>query len=489
MTPEAQGREKPSVVFVSGNFNIIHPGHIRLLNFAASLGDSLVVALYPDSPSTYVPAHLRMAAMQSMNMVTRCFLMETGLAEVLRTLRPDIVIKGKEFENTRNEEELVSEWGGRLLFCTDELRLSSAYLIHAHLQRSSSQIEIPQEYMERYGITLTGLKSILLKMSHLRVCIIGDLIVDEYIECLPIGMSREDPTIVVSPLGKTRYVGGAGIVAGHARMLGAHVDFFTVTGNDDIAEYALGSLEEAGVSLYPVRDPNRPTTLKQRFKAQGKTLMRLNTLSSQRIDKEAQDRILEKLLLLLSDSDLLIFSDFSYGALPTPLVDAVTRACMEHNVLIAGDSQTSSQVGDISRFKNAALLTPTELEARHALRNFEQGLAATATELLLTTSAKHVIITLGENGCLIHRQVERHPAMHTDRLPALSSFAVDTAGAGDSLLTSAALALAVGANIWEAALLGSLAAAVQVSRAGNIPLTSKEILDVLGNCQSAPNVP
>ncbi|MDR1533850.1 MAG: hypothetical protein LBU64_01935 [Planctomycetota bacterium] len=53
-------------------------------------------------------------------------------------------------------------------------------------------------------------------MSATRVCVIGDLIVDEYVHCNPLGMSQEDPTLVVSPVQETRFVGGAGIVAGHA---------------------------------------------------------------------------------------------------------------------------------------------------------------------------------------------------------------------------------------------------------------------------------
>ena len=67
----------------------------------------------------------------------------------------------------------------------------------------------------------------------------------------------------------------------------------------------------------------------------------------------------------------------------------------------------------------------------------------------------------------------------TDELPALYKSAVDTAGAGDSLMIASSLMLSKGASIWEAALIGSIAAGVQVSRNGNIPVTINEIDPVL----------
>jgi len=67
----------------------------------------------------------------------------------------------------------------------------------------------------------------------------------------------------------------------------------------------------------------------------------------------------------------------------------------------------------------------------------------------------------------------------TDRITALNSAPKDVAGAGDSLLITSAMTLASGGNIWEAACLGSLAAAVQVSRVGNTPLRTKDLLQEL----------
>ena len=75
--------------------------------------------------------------------------------------------------------------------------------------------------MIKHGALHSNLKSILSSFANLNVCVIGDLIVDEYIACDPLGMSQEDPTIVVTPIDKSIFLGGAGIVAAHAASLGA----------------------------------------------------------------------------------------------------------------------------------------------------------------------------------------------------------------------------------------------------------------------------
>jgi bifunctional ADP-heptose synthase (sugar kinase/adenylyltransferase) len=83
---------------------------------------------------------------------------------------------------------------------------------------------------------------------------------------------------------------------------------------------------------------------------------------------------------------------------------------------------------------------------------------------------------MGAEGVLIHANSDVNGSWLTDRVDALNSMPKDVAGAGDSLLIVGAMALATGSTIWEAACLGSLAAAVQVSRVGNIPLQPQELL-------------
>ena len=104
-----------------------------------------------------------------------------------------------------------------------------------------------------------------------------------------------------------------------------------------------------------------------------------------------------------------------------------------------------------------------------------------AEKLRLATSSKNILLKLGEEGLLIHStSVNNNADFITDRIIALNTSPKDVAGAGDSLLVASSLTLATGGNILEAACLGSLAAAIQVSRVGNTPLQSNEFYKVLG---------
>jgi sugar/nucleoside kinase (ribokinase family) len=122
------------------------------------------------------------------------------------------------------------------------------------------------------------------------------------------------------------------------------------------------------------------------------------------------------------------------------------------------------------------LITPTEREARISTRNREAGLVVLAEQLRLQSFARNVVLKLGEEGLLIHAGNNQGDDWLTDRVDALNSTAKDVTGAGDSLLITSAMTLACGGTIWEAAFLGSLAAAVQVGRVGNTPLCTEELL-------------
>lgn len=466
-----------TIAFISGNFNVVHPGHIRLLKFARAHADMLVVGLYADGQNTYVPQELRLASLRTLDMVDETFVVADDIRECVEALRPDLIVKGAEHETRINpEEKWLATWGGKLIFCTDDPKFSLNKMLDGMLRKREQNdgAAIPRGYLQRHAISATSLTRLFTQIAGLRVCVIGDLIVDEYVICNPLGMSREDPTLVVTPLEETRFVGGAGIVAGHAAKMAKTVRLISVAGNDPAAEYASEWLGKCGIDAAILPDPTRPTTVKRRYRAQNKTLLRVNRLTQQHVDRRIQEQIEEQTETFLPETDLLIFSDFSYGVLPRALVERITKSCLRQGVVIAADSQTSSQIGDLSKFGNAALITPTEIEARHAVNEFSLGLTALSQRLMDELKTKNCIITLAESGCLISGDPAEH-TLFTDNLPALNSRPVDVAGAGDSFLTLAALAMAAKSDVWHAALLGSVAASIQVGRMGNIPLAADEV--------------
>jgi rfaE bifunctional protein kinase chain/domain len=467
------------VVFVSGNFNVIHPGHLRLLRFAADCGDLLVVGVNGDgAKSAVVPAELRLEGVRAISLVDYAFMLEGPAPDFVGKLTPHVVVKGKEFEDSANPEQpIVESYGGKLMFGSGETRFSSLDLLQRELLEADfSAIRKPTDYLKRHGFAFRDLERAVHKFAGLQVVVIGDLIVDEYISCDPLGMSREDPTLVVTPIKEDRFVGGAGIVAAHARGLGADVSYFGVVGRDSVAAFADETLARYGVETHFVVDESRPTTLKQRYRASGKTLLRVSRLRQHAVSRELSDQLFEMASDALRHCDLLLFSDFNYGCLPQPLVDRLSANGAERGVMMAADSQASSQIGDISRFKGMQLITPTEHEARLAVRDFSSGLVVLTEQLRTRAQADHVLVTLSGEGLFIHAPNGPSDAVVTDQLAAFNMAPKDVSGAGDSLFTCSSMALAVGAGIWQSAYLGSLAAACQVGRVGNHPVSAADLV-------------
>jgi len=471
-------------VLISGTFNVLHPGHLRLLRFARTCGGHLTVAVESDriaGAGAFVPETLRLEGVLSITWVDKAFICDQSITEAISIIQPSIVVKGKEFESRENPElAALMKYGGRLIFSSGEAIFSSLHLLRDEvLSSAATSIRLPKEYMARHSISIERLRELIGGSQGLRVCILGDLIVDEYITCEPLGMSREEPTIVVSPLHTDRFIGGAGIVAAHAAGLGATAHLFTVTGNDELHTFATEVLSRAGVNLHLLPDDSRPTSLKQRFRTSGRSLLRVNHLRQHPISQTLQAKLLGEIELLIPTVDLIVFADFNYGCLPQALVERIISLAKNARLLVAADSQSSSQMGDVSRFRGVSLLTPTEREARISTHNHDDGLVVLAEKLRHQSLAENILIKLGEDGILVHPGEKETNFGLDDRIGALNSAPKDVAGAGDSLLIASAMTLARGGNIWEAACIGSLAAAIQVGRLGNIPIRTEELLHEL----------
>jgi rfaE bifunctional protein kinase chain/domain len=471
------GRD-PKIVFVSGNFNVIHPGHQRLIQYAAECGDVLCVGINPDTVAGVMFAQeLRLDGMRELSSVDYVFPIIGDLNALLADLKPDFVVKGKEHEGKENPEEpAVKQYGGKLVFGSGETKFSSIELLRQDFENIQySTIRLPKDFLLRHKIDEEGLSEHVHSIAGMNVIVIGDTIVDEYITCEALGLSQEDPTIVVNPIHRKKFVGGAAIVAAHAAGLGANVEFFSVVGHDQNAVFVKEHLYRYGVHATLLEDSGRPTTHKARFRTKEKTLLRVNELRQQAVPMDLAVEILTQLAPLLKKCDLLVFSDFNYGALPTHLVREITRLAQKQGVTMVADSQSSSQIGDVSRFTDMKLLTPTEREARLGVSDFESGLVVLADKLIAKAAAENLFITLGSEGMLIRARSRQTKEFVTDRLPAFNFAPKDTAGAGDSLLITSSMLLAKGADVWTASYLGSLAAAIQVSRVGNTPLTSADL--------------
>jgi rfaE bifunctional protein kinase chain/domain len=471
---------KKGTVLISGKFAVIHSGHIRLFMYAHTLGNELIVAL-DSAELDKEEIEWRLTFLSNQEFIDKVVVFNGDIKKLLNEIQPGVVLKGSEFASRFNiEAEEVKQYGGEIVFSSGSTYFSETDLISKQSQVSSdSLIKFPHQYIKRNNLDVANLKESILQFDRIRVCVIGDLIIDEYINCHPLGMSREEPTVVVTPIDNQKFLGGAGIVAAHTAGLGATTTLITLLGQDDAGEWGAHKVKEYGVALSAILDKKRPTTLKQRFRSGNHTLLKISHLSQDEVASEIQDQIVRNFESIANEIDLLILSDFSYGALNSGISSKIIAIAKKNSVVVAADSQTSSQIGNLSQFKGVDLMTPTEIEARLELKDQQSGLAVVIENLRQSTLAQSIILKLGADGVLINGTDSSGEPMRMDALPSFNSNPIDTSGAGDSLLSAAALSLSVDGDLYKAALIGSLAASIQVSRVGNTPIRREQLLAIL----------
>ena len=145
-------------VLIYGHFNILHPGHLRLFRFAKKHGDKLIVLVESDKiagVAAYIPEQLRLEGVLSNSYVDEAFIMNDNLINHIKKIKPNFVLKGKEYENKFNiEKEAIEESGGKLIFSSGESYFSSIDLIKREFNElSNSSISLPTNFINRNKIS------------------------------------------------------------------------------------------------------------------------------------------------------------------------------------------------------------------------------------------------------------------------------------------------------------------------------------------------
>ena len=136
--------------------------------------------------------------------------------------------------------------------------------------------------------------------------------------------------------------------------------------------------------------------MKKRFVCKNKIIFKLSQVKDHIIEKKIENDILD--IIKNNDYDLISICDFNYGLVTNKIIDEVSRK----KSLKTADCQTSSQIGDIKKFKKFDLITPTEYEVRTSLHDNQSGLAKLVDKLYQITKNKNIIITLGDQGALVN---------------------------------------------------------------------------------------
>lgn len=481
---------KKRVIISRGAFDIVHPGHLRHLIYAKTRADILIVSLTSDkhikrrSISPYVPEELRALNLAALELVDYVIIDKNPWAiNHILTLQPDLFIKGHEYSlhgihpYTREEMDALSTYGGEMIFSPGDIVFSSSRYLTTH--KPNLSVEQLLQLMSSENINFRTLSSTIKRFKGIRVHVVGDLIVDKYTQCTILGPSQKSPAFSVKHDASTMFVGGAGVVAKHLKSLGADVIFTTLVGKDQAADFALKDLKKSGVKLRATVEAERPTTIKERYYEGGNRLL----LQVDQVDNSPiSDYTLGKICRMIkkTSSDALICSDFRHGIFSSLTIPEIIKSIPKKCLKIA-DSQVSNRWGNILDFKGFDLITPNEKEARFSLGSQEEVSNSIAEKLYNQAECRYLILKLGKDGIITYMGDSYSKGyVYIDTFVDQLS---DPIGAGDALLSAATLGLIASKNILQASILGNLAAAIECSKLGNIPVSAKELLDETRNLE------
>ena len=478
-------------VLAYGHFNSVHPGHIRYLKKAASEGETLIVAILPDEDKGKERGYKfsqieRAEGLTAINIIDGIILLkdeEFSLGNLIKKLKPNFLFLGIEFEESKDPEiieaiSIMRKNKQSIYFHAGEIQYASTNL----LENSESDIEEENKTKfrmacKRQNINKRSLIEYVDSFVNTKLLVIGDTIVDQYAGCEALGMSAEAPVLVVRELQKKNFIGGASIVASHIKALGAECNFLSVVGNDDNAKIIKEELSNQGIICELIEDSSRPTTFKKRYVVENQKLFRVSKLNDHFLSKSIENKFLEKLEEIAPNVSGIVVSDFAYGVITPKIISKIIKLSKKYDLKIFGDTQCSTQIGLITKFKEFTLLCPNEREARIALQDKESGLESISTKLLSVTKSNMLIMKLGGQGF-----VAFDPSLEgftSQSFPALSANPVDVSGAGDSLLALMATALSTKIKFMDAAAWGCCMAAIAVENMGNKPISSSELKKLL----------
>jgi D-glycero-beta-D-manno-heptose-7-phosphate kinase len=317
------------------------------------------------------------------------------------------------------------------------------------------------------------------QFRHFRVLVIGDVMVDAYIFGKVERISPEAPVPVVSVEKRVNRLGGAANVALNLKSLGAEPVLCSVIGGDSKGEDFRQLLAEAGISGETVvTSHERITTTKFRVIGNRTQMLRVDEEVTDDLIPADQLQLLGKIRETIEKSTIhaIILQDYNKGVLTADLIHAVIKMASIHHIPVAVDPKRKNFL----QYKGAALFKPNLKELREGLGrdiriDDRESLEDAATFLHKELEISDVMVTLSEKGVFISSQAAGGKiARHV--IPALLRNISDVSGAGDTVISIAALGLACGLGPEEIASLANLAGGLVCEEVGVVPVNLDKLM-------------
>jgi len=304
------------------------------------------------------------------------------------------------------------------------------------------------------------------------VLVVGDVMLDHFVVGRVTRISPEAPVPVVVFERDEHRLGGAANVAHNVRALGGRVAVVGTVGRDAAAERLASALSGVGVDASGlVTDPGRPTTTKMRIVTErNQQVSRIDYESDREVPPDVERLLLARIEERVGTAAAVVVSDYLKGTVTRAVAARTIELARARGVPVIVDPK----VPHVDFYRGALLITPNHHEAEAVTLQRIRSTAdvrSAARAFRERTGSAAVLITRGEHGMWL---LDADDGEHD--LPAAAREVADVTGAGDTVVATAALGLAAGASLVEAATLANHAAGLVVAHFGPATVTPDELL-------------
>ena len=316
----------------------------------------------------------------------------------------------------------------------------------------------------------TKAASLLDNITGTNILVIGDLMLDRFVDGRVERISPEAPVPILSQSTVSEMPGGAANVARNICQLGASATLLGIIGDDNAADALTKALKTmAGLAFVGITVEGRPTTTKTRFRSGAQQILRLDEEVTTPISSATKDQLLKQAEQQVAMADLVILSDYAKGCLSRPLIKEIIQLAKQHETPVIIDPKSD----DFSRYEGAFLVTPNLAEltlATGITDALDDTIAKAAKNLAETHHIDHILTTLSARGMrLIGGGIDL-------QIPSIAKDVFDVSGAGDTVVAALSVAYAADASLETAMVFANQAASIVVSKPGTAAFCAGELI-------------
>lgn len=308
--------------------------------------------------------------------------------------------------------------------------------------------------------------------NNINIAIIGDVIIDRYLDGKVDRISPEAPVPIVHLKKSDNRLGGAGNVALNIKAMGATPYLFSLIGEDENAEIFEGLMPKNDLWKDGIlRSNERCTTVKTRVMANNQQLLRVDREDTHQLSETEEENFIKKVesFLSIQNIDVLILQDYNKGVLSLSVINKIISLAENKEIPIVVDPKKANFLS----FKNVEIFKPNLKEIQESTP-FEvqpdlDSLKKASEFLRHQSGAKNTIITLSEKGMFID------DGKQTQIIPTQIRNIADVCGAGDSVISLTALGLALKLELKDIAFLANLAGGQVCEKVGVVPVNKDQL--------------